>query len=122
MIAFFTDEADIIAIGSDFLRLISFNFIAQGIVFTASGAFQGMGNTRPALMSSGARLLVFVPIAVYLKYQPGFTITQVWYVSILAVTVQAVVSFLLVRKEFALKLGKPGADAAAPELTTPEEA
>ena len=104
LVAFFTDQADVVEIGSDFLRLISLNFVAQGIIFTASGVFQGLGNTRPALLSSGARLFIFIPIAVYFRYQPGFTISQVWYVSILAVTAQAVVSFLLIRREFSAKL------------------
>ncbi len=104
MITFFTDEVDVIAVGADFLQLISLNFVAQGIVFTCSGAFQGLGNTRPALISSAIRLLIFIPIVVYLKYQPDFSIKQVWYVSILSVTVQGVASFLLLRRQFKLKL------------------
>ena len=87
-------------------QLISLNFIAQGIVFTASGVFQGLGNTRPALLSSAIRLLVFIPIAVFIRYQPNFEIRQVWYVSILAVTLQAIASYLLVRKEFTKKLAE----------------
>lgn len=104
LVAFFTADEDVIAVGAVFLQLISLNFIAQGIVFTCSGAFQGMGNTRPALLSSAIRLLVFIPIAVFLKYQPGYSITQVWYVSIAAVTIQAIVSYLLLRREFRVKL------------------
>ena len=100
MIGFFTDELDVIEVGSVFLQLISLNFIAQGIVFSCSGIFQGLGNTRPAMLSSMVRILVFLPLAVYLKYQPGFTINQVWWVSILSVTMQAVVSYLLVQREF----------------------
>lgn len=104
LIAFFTDEVEVIAVGAEFLQLISLNFVAQGIVFTCSGAFQGLGNTRPALISSAIRLLVFIPIVVYLKYQPDFSIRQVWFVSILSVTIQGIASFLLVRREFKLKL------------------
>ncbi len=104
LVGFFTSEEEVIAVGSVFLQLISLNFIAQGVVFACSGIFQGLGNTRPAMLSSGARILVFLPLAVFLKYQPGFTINQVWYVSILSVTVQAVVSFILVRREFRLRL------------------
>jgi putative MATE family efflux protein len=104
LVGFFTSEEEVIAVGSVFLQLISLNFIAQGLVFACSGIFQGLGNTRPAMLSSGARILVFLPLAVFLKYQPGFTINQVWYVSILSVTVQAVVSFILVRREFRLRL------------------
>ena len=104
LIAFFTDEAQVVEIGGGFLRIISWNFIAQGIVFTCSGMFQGLGNTRPAMFSSGMRLLVFIPFVLYLTHQPDFTINQVWYVSVLSVTIQALVSFLLVQKQFQLKL------------------
>ncbi len=115
LIGFFTSEAEVIEVGSVFLQLISLNFIAQGIVFSCSGMFQGLGNTRPAMMSSVVRILVFLPLAVYLKYQPGFTINQVWYVSILSVTVQAVVSYLLMRREFRLRLGND--DTPSPVAT-----
>lgn len=104
LVAIFTDDPEVMAISATFLQLIAWNFVAQGIVFTASGVFQGLGNTRPAMLSSGIRLLVFVPIAVYIKYQPEFAINQVWYISILAVTVQGLASYFLVRREFKLKL------------------
>jgi len=104
LVSFFTDDNEVIAVGATFLQLISLNFIAQGIVFTCSGVFQGLGNTRPALLSSIFRLGIFIPITVYLKYQPDFTIEQVWYVSIVSVTVQGIVSYLLVRRELAIKL------------------
>jgi len=112
LVGYFTTEAEVIEVGSVFLQLISLNFIAQGIVFSCSGMFQGLGNTRPALVSSFIRLLVFLPFSVYLKYQPGFTINQVWYMSIAAVTVQAVVSYVLLQREFRKRLGRaaPPAD------------
>jgi putative MATE family efflux protein len=120
LVTFFTSDEEVIMVAAGFLQLISLNFIAQGIVFTCSGVFQGLGNTKPALLSSVIRLSIFIPIAVYLKYQPGFTIEQVWYVSILSVTVQGVVSYLLVRRELAIKLKnlKPDAELAL-ELTVP---
>ena len=100
----FTDDAEVIEVGAIFLQLISLNFVAQGIVFTCSGVFQGLGNTRPALFSSGVRILIFIPIALYVRYQPDFSINMVWYISILSVIAQAIVSFLLVRREFVRKL------------------
>lgn len=106
LVMFFTDDAEVIEVGAVFLQLISLNFVAQGIVFTCSGVFQGLGNTRPAMLSSVIRIVIFVPIAVYLKYQADFAINMVWYVSILSVTVQAVASFVLVRREFKRKLNK----------------
>ena len=104
ILGFFTGEADVINVGAGFLHIISLNFVAQGIVFSSSGMFQGLGNTRPSMLSSGFRLLVFVPIVIYLRQQPGFYIYQVWYVSVLSVTLQACVSYLLVRRQFQIKL------------------
>ncbi len=106
LVGIFTEDQAVLEVSATFLQFISWNFVAQGIVFTASGVFQGLGNTRPAMLSSGVRLLVFVPIAVFIKYQPGFTVNQVWYVSVFAVTIQGIASYLLVRREFRLKLKK----------------
>ncbi|MEX0618866.1 MAG: MATE family efflux transporter [Pseudohongiellaceae bacterium] len=113
VVGVFTDEPEVLEIAAVFLQLISLNFIAQGIVFTSSGLFQGLGHTRPSLISSGIRLLVFIPVAVFLKYQPGFIINHVWYVSIVSVTIQALASYLLVRREFRLRLhGSPAGERA----------
>ena len=108
IVTFFTAEEEVIVVGAQFLQLISLNFIAQGVVFTCSGVFQGIGNTRPALLSSLIRIVIFVPTAVFLQSLPGYTIEQVWYVSILSVTIQAIASYLLVQREFRLKLGPTG--------------
>jgi putative MATE family efflux protein len=104
MVRVFTNDAAVIEVGSVFLQIVSINFIAQGIVFSCSGMFQGLGNTRPAMLSSGFRLLIFIPIAIYLRYQPGFEIRQLWYVSVLAVTLQAALSYWLLARELDIKL------------------
>ena len=53
LVGFFTHESDATEVGATFLRTISWTFIAQGVVFTRWGLFQGLGNTRPAMLSSG---------------------------------------------------------------------
>ena len=106
-VTFFTSEAAVIEIGGEFLRFISLNFIAQGVVFSCSGMFQGLGNTRPSLMSSMIRLAIFIPLAFGVAAMDGFAIHDIWYVSIAAVWFQAVVSWLLVQRELRLKLGNP---------------
>ena len=122
LIAFFTDDAEVLEVGAVFLQLISLNFVAQGIVFTASGVFQGLGNTRPARISSMVRIAVFVPLALFIRYQPDFSINQVWYVSIISVTIQAICSFLLVRREFKLKLDQTQDESAAEYDETSQDA
>lgn len=113
LIRAFTDEADVIAVGSTFLQIISLNFIAQGIVFTCSGVFQGLGNTRPALVSSLIRVGIFIPMAWFVAQRAGFEIRHIWYVSVVTVLIQAILSFVLVQRELRLKLQEPAAPIAA---------
>lgn len=104
LMGFFTDDQAVIQVGGEFLRIISLNFAAQGIVFACSGMFQGLGNTRPALLSSASRLTVFIPLAFGAAALPGYEIHDLWYVSTLSVWLQAGVSFYLVRRELRSKL------------------
>jgi O-antigen/teichoic acid export membrane protein len=116
LIGFFTTEAEAQAVGATFLRIISWTFIAQGIVFTCSGVFQGLGNTIPAMLSSGIRIGVFVPLAVWLSAQPAFHLDQVWWMSVATVWMQAGVSYLLMRRELKRRLvdaPRPAAPAVA---------
>jgi putative MATE family efflux protein len=117
LVGFFTSEAEAQAVGATFLRIISWTFIAQGVVFTCSGVFQGLGNTIPAMLSSAVRLAVFVPLAVWLSTQPAFHLDEVWYLSVSTVWLQAVVSYLLMRHQFKRRLvdvPRPPPAVAAP--------
>ena len=116
LIAVFTDEVPAIEVGAEFLRIISLNFIAQGIVFICSGMFQGLGNTRPALLSSAARIAVFVPLAILMTQQEDFRIAHLWYLSVATVFAQAAFSVYLLLRQFRVKLG-PGSAATAPART-----
>ena len=55
----FTNDPHVIQVGVQYLRIISWNFVATGIIFTCSGLFQAIGNTWPALLSSATRILPF---------------------------------------------------------------
>ncbi len=112
----FTDEADVIAVGGEFLRIISWNFVATGAIFTFSSLFQALGNTLPALLASATRLLTFVIPGIWLASRPGFTLRQLWFLSVATVAIQAGVSFWLLqgalrRKQQAAMSGSQGADA-----------
>jgi Na+-driven multidrug efflux pump len=104
LVGFFTPEAEAQAVGATFLRVISWTFLAQGVVFTCSGVFQGLGNTIPAMVSSGVRLAVFVPLAVWLAARPEFHLDEVWRLSVATVWLQAVVSYALLRQQFKRRL------------------
>ena len=117
LVAFFTPEAEAQAVGATFLRIISWTFIAQGVVFTCSGIFQGLGNTIPAMLSSAIRLAVFVPLAVWLSSQPEFHLDEVWWLSVATVWMQATVSYVFLRHQFKRRLvegPRPAAPTVAP--------
>jgi Na+-driven multidrug efflux pump len=103
-IAAFTTDPNVVAVGTDFLRIISWNFVASGFIFTCSGMFQALGNTWPALWSGVSRLLMFAIPAVWLSTQPGFHLKQLWVLSVATVCIQAVVSFWLVRTQLTKRL------------------
>jgi putative MATE family efflux protein len=103
-IRLFSKDAAVIAFGSDYLKIISLNFLAMGIVFTSSSVFQGIGNTLPPLVSSMTRLFLFALPATLLSRMPGFQIRHVWYLSVASILFQACVNLLLLRREFHRKL------------------
>jgi len=104
MIRFFSKDAAVIQFGSDYLRIVAFNFVAAGIVFTSSSMFQGLGNTMPPLLSSASRLILFALPALLLSRTPGFDIKLVWYLSVGSQLLQACMNLLLLRRELQRKL------------------
>jgi len=111
----FTDDPQVLIVAAVFLQIVSWNFVAQGIVFTSSALFQGLGDTRPALISTATRLITFAIPAMWMSRQPGFRLEHMWYLSVGTQTLQALVSLWLVRNEFRRKLNSlPVAPATAP--------
>jgi putative MATE family efflux protein len=104
LIGGFSRDPRVIAFGSDYLRIVSINFVAAGIVFTSSSIFQGIGNTWPPLFSSMTRLVLFALPALLLSRAPGFEIKHVWYLSVTSQVLQACINLLLLRRELQKKL------------------
>jgi Na+-driven multidrug efflux pump len=104
MIGAFNRDESVVAFGGEYLRIISWNFVATGLVFVSSSVFQGMGNTLPALGSSSLRLLLFALPGYLLSLQPGFEMRQLWYLSVTSVTLQMVLNLWLLHREFGRKL------------------
>jgi putative MATE family efflux protein len=104
LIRIFSSDRQVIAVGDEYLRIVSWNFIASGIVFVAASMFQAMGNTVPSLISSTARIAVLAIPALLLSRVAGFELRWVWYLSVASVTLQMVLSLLLLRREFRLRV------------------
>jgi putative MATE family efflux protein len=104
LLAGFTRDPETIATGALFLRMISLNLVAQGVIFVCSSMLQGLGNTRPVLFSSGARLVSYALPLIWLSATPDFRIEHVWCLSIATTTLQAALSLWLLRLEFRKRL------------------
>jgi MATE family, multidrug efflux pump len=100
----FTTEAAVVAVGVQLLVISSWNFAANGVIFSCSSMFQALGNTWPSIGSSAVRLIVFIGPVLWLSTRPGFQLVHVWYLSVMSMFLQAVVSILLLRREFGRKL------------------
>jgi putative MATE family efflux protein len=108
----FTHEPTVVAIGATMLMITSWNFAANGIVFSCSSMFQGLGNTWPTIGSSVIRVFIFIVPVLWLAQQPQFRLEHVWYLGVASMFLQAIVSLTLVRREFRRKLVAPAAAAA----------
>src|SRR6266545_3218998 len=104
LVRVFSKDEGVIAVGTEYLRIISFNYVASGLVFVASSTFQAMGNTIPSLVSSVVRITLVAVPAVIVSRLPGFQLNWIWYLSVGSVFVQLVLAMLLLRREFARRL------------------
>jgi putative MATE family efflux protein len=104
LIRFFNADPAVVAYGSEYLRIIAWNFVASGVVFVSSSVFQGMGNTVPPLGSSTLRLVLFAYPAYALSRRPGFQLWHLWYLSVASMAVQLGTNLWLLHREFRRKL------------------
>ncbi|MDA9449722.1 MULTISPECIES: MATE family efflux transporter [Bradyrhizobium] len=114
LLAGFSNDRETMDIAYLFLRIISLNMVAQGLIFTCSSMFQALGNTRPVLLSSATRVFTYSLPAIWLSTRPGFRMEYVWYLSVAATILQAGLSLWLLRREFRKRL------ISAPKEKDPE--
>jgi putative MATE family efflux protein len=112
MIRVFSSDPQVIAVGEEYLRIISWNFVASGVIFVASSMFQAIGNTVPSLVSSFIRIVAVAIPTILLARLPGFHLVWIWYLSVASVTLQMLLSLLLLRRELRLRLDAQPALAA----------
>ncbi len=105
LIGVFSNDPAVIAVGDEYLRISSWNFVASGLIFVTASMFQAMGNTIPSLVTSFTRILLVAVPAILLSRMPGFEIRWIWYLSVAAVALQMSLNLLVLRREFRLRLG-----------------
>jgi putative MATE family efflux protein len=112
LVGFFTTDPAVVVVGAQFLRIISWNFVATGIIFTCSGLFQALGNTVPSLFASGPRLVTFLLPALWLVRQDWFQLRHLWWLSVATVALQAALCWWF------LSARLPAAAVRAPQTST----
>jgi Na+-driven multidrug efflux pump len=95
----FTRDPATISEGALFLKMVSLNLVAQGLIFACSSTFQGLGNTTPQLISSTVRLITYVIPTLWLSARSGFRVEHILYLSIATTTMQALLSLWLMGRE-----------------------
>jgi putative MATE family efflux protein len=104
MLSVFSSDAHVVLVGDDYLHVLSFTFVASGLIFVSSSMFQALGNTIPPLGASFGRIVITAIPAVVLSRTPGFQLRWLWYLSAGTVLVQLTAVLLLLRRELRLRL------------------
>jgi putative MATE family efflux protein len=104
LVGIFTNDPEVIEVGTEYLRIVSWNYVASGLIFVASSMFQAMGNTIPSLLSSGARIVLVISAVYAVVGLTGFQLNWIWYLSVAATFVQLGLSMWLLRREFRRRL------------------
>lgn len=93
----FSEHPRVIEVAADYVRTVSFVYVASGLVMTCAGMFQGIGNTVPSLIASFVRVMAFMAAVFVLSRQQGFTLRWIWIVSVATVVLQVAIAVWLLR-------------------------
>ena len=104
MVRVFSGDPQVIAVGVEYLRVVSWTFPASGVIFVGSSMFQALGHTLPALVASVTRIVLVGIPAFVLAQTSGFQLHWIWYLSVGALIVQLAVNQGLLFREFARRL------------------
>ena len=104
MVRVFSADPGVIAVGTEYLDIVSWTFVASGVIFVGSSMFQALGHTLPALLASFTRIVLVAIPAFMLSRVQGFQLNWIWYLSVGAMFVQLALVLVLLRREFRLRL------------------
>ncbi len=119
LVRIFSTEPQVVDVGSQFLHIISWNFVLSGVIFTCSSMFQALGNTLPSLYSSATRLITYSVPLIWVSTQPWFQLVHVWYLSVGTVILQMIVSLVLLQKQLRVRLSGLGQIPVRAEVSAP---
>jgi Na+-driven multidrug efflux pump len=101
----FSGDTVVLDVAADYVRVVSFVYVFSGMVLVCAGVFQGIGNTVPSLIASTVRVVAFVGSVVLLSHRAGFTLREIWIVSVVTVVLQVGIAVWLLRTQLAGNAG-----------------
>ena len=104
LIGVFSDDPQVAAVGAEYFKIVSWSFVASGIIFVSSSMFQALGNTIPPLISSFTRILLVTVPVVLLARHDDFALRWIWYISAASVAVQMIMNLVLLQREMHIRM------------------
>lgn len=91
----FTADADVLAIGARYLRIVGLSYIPFSLMFAVNGVLRGAGDTFPTMLTTLASLwIVRVPLAKILSGIPSLGSTGVWIAMAISPVVGLTISYI----------------------------
>ena len=93
MMRIFTNDADVIVIGKEYLLIICGFFIVHGALNVYNGALRGAGDTLfPMVTSLVCLWIIRIPLAYYLSSWLGRS--GIWWAIVASITIGLIVTFI----------------------------
>ncbi len=100
----FSSDPVVLEAAATYLRIVSWTFVASGIIFVSSSLFQALGNSVPPLIAAATRTTITLGGILLLSTWAGFTLAWIWWLSVGAVVVQLALNIVFLRREFRERL------------------
>lgn len=100
----FIREADTIALGIDYLKILALSQLFMCVEITCSGVFNGIGATKPAAITSMVFNLLRIPMALVFSQSQWFGLNGVWW----SITISSIFKGIIVYIWIEYKLRKEG--------------
>ena len=95
----FTSDVDIISIGAQCLRIMSYGYLAYGFGMVIIQAFNGAGDTlTPTLINLICFWMIEIPLAYILAIQLGLAEQGVFYSIVIAESLLGIIGFILFKR------------------------
>lgn len=100
----FSSDPVVLATAATYLRIVSWSFVASGVIFVVSSLFQAMGNSVPPLIAAATRTTIMISVLLLISGWARFSLEWIWWLSVGAIWLQLAISLLFLRRAFAAQL------------------